>query len=186
MKTLAAAAILAVFLPSFSGTANPEANPIANPDAKPVVNPVAPPGANPGGSAVGSPVGPAEADLDALPKFAGAIRPVYRKPVSKSHILTLYHRLKPGQSREEVEEFLGKPVIGSEIVNGSEQWYINETERKKFVGSPWGMAGICVHFDEDGKLVSAKFNSQYIRDKDLESYLKRHGKMEEKEEATKP
>ena len=143
-----------------------------------------------------SPVGPPpEEDEIPLSKGPGVIRPVYKapksgSPISESRILSLYHQLKFGQSREEIEKLVGKPVIGTDDVDGSTQWYINECETREIKGSPWGLAGIRVNYDKDDRLVSARYNFQYVRTTDIEKYHIKYGDVEfkadgETEEAKK-
>lgn len=125
----------------------------------------------------GSPTGPPTARaVIPLEKSVEVIKPEFRKPVSKSRILSLYHQLKSGMTKNEVEKILGQPVIGNDVVNGSLHWYIKETERRTFAGSPWGYAGIRVFYNSDDRLVNAQYNFQYVKDKHIERYTKKYGK----------
>ena len=134
------------------------------------------------GDSVGSPVAPqspeAKPDISADSPFV--IAPVFKKPGEESRILALYDQLKEGQMRAQVEEILGKPLIGADISNGSQQWYINETERETFEGSPWGLGGICVFYDKENRLVRAEVNYQYVQDRHIKSHLENQWKKQNK------
>ncbi len=133
-----------------------------------------------------SPIGPSIRDLGNIEDLPNAIGPVFREPGADSRILSLYDQLRAGQTRSAVEKILGKPLIGEDILNGSIQWYINETERKTFQGSPWGFGGIRVHYDEEGRLVSATVNFQYVQDHHMESYLEKQNKKAEQDGTGQP
>ena len=112
--------------------------------------------------------------LSAQEKTAGK-----KGKISKSRILRLYHQIKAGQSREEVEKLLGEPLYDNAVVNGTVSWYIDKVETKEIKGSPWGMGGIKVFYGEDGLVHDAEYNFQYVKNEDIELYHQKFGEPEE-------
>lgn len=152
--------------------------PATAPESKPEGDSQPKPESEERGASVGSPVAPhspeVKPDISANSSFV--IAPVFKNPGKESKILALNDQLKEGQTREQVEEILGRPLIGSDISNGSQQWYINEAERETFEGSPWGFGGICVFYDKQNCLVRAEVNYQYVQDRHMKSYLEKQSK----------
>ncbi len=109
-----------------------------------------------------------------------------RKQVSESRILRLYHQLKVGVTREQVEAILGKPLFPSlRQPSGEEElWYIREGERlMQPYESPWGPGGIVVTY-RDGKLIEKKYNFQWVKHEHIIAYEEKQ-KAEPRDSADK-
>lgn len=101
--------------------------------------------------------------------------------VSKSRILNLFHRIQDAKTQADVERILVKskfskspPTIQND---GSFQcWYVDEPERKMGIyESPWGPAGIVVDYDKGGKVVSSRFNAQWVDESLVQEYRREYG-----------
>ncbi len=97
-------------------------------------------------------------------------------PISESRILRLYHQLKVGMTRDQVEAILGKPLFPSLDNSSGEEmlWYIDERERRMLLTeSPMGPGGIRITY-KDRKLIDKWYNPQWIKAKYIRAYEQKH------------
>jgi len=99
------------------------------------------------------------------------------KKVSESKILNLFHHIQKLETKERVEEVLGDPLLSPLVQkDGSFQcWYIETPERKMLEHeSPWGMGGIVVNYDKNGRVVTSRFNPQWVDKERVLEYQQKH------------
>ncbi|GEM_PF-4771651 len=97
--------------------------------------------------------------------------------VSESNILNLFHHIQKLETKERVEEILGEPLFSPLVQkDGSFQcWYIETPERKMLEHeSPWGLGGIVVNYDKEGRVVMSRFNFQWIDKERVQEYQEKH------------
>jgi hypothetical protein len=98
--------------------------------------------------------------------------------VSKSRILNLFHRIQGAKTQTEVERILPKSQFSPLIQNDGvfQCWYVDEPERSmRNHESPWGLAGIVVDYEKGGKVVSSRFNFQWVDERLIQEYRRKFG-----------
>lgn len=134
------------------------------------------------GNAPGNPEAPASFEASGCRKLV-----LKRQPQTHSQILHLYSQISAGMTQQEVEKILGPPVFpamhyqeipsdylpsGVAHPEGDYCWYWREPERPlELWESPYGAGGIEIVY-WGGKVIQKKYNSQWIKQEDLEVFRK--------------
>lgn len=95
-------------------------------------------------------------------------------PASGSRIISLYHQLKTGMTRSQVQTIVGEPLSSLRQTSGEEQcYYVKKPERiMESHESPMMLGGISVKY-KDGKLIEKMYNPQWVKREHREAYEQR-------------